>query len=350
MAMDAKKNIVVERFSAADVPVRRRLGYWNELAATTHTPITVQPFDPLSYSPQLEYAQIGDALMGSVASTASHVSHTSEHVARTTAALFFLQLQQEGTSTHVQNGRETSLSEGDFTLLDNTRPYQSYYHGRHATLLVGLPEAAMRQHLGCPEDLVCIAMSGSVGASALASHFLTHLWKRCRSGLEAAAASELTQALVHLISCSYATLPRVKTPPTDARLAARLRAVSFIEGHLADNALTPTTVAAGCGMTPRHLHRIFSDLNQTVACYIARRRLEECARLLAAPLHSGRTVGAIAMDCGFNSVKNFGKTFRARYGLTPTEYRKRSQECDTTDVARVISSDARGLDQTLHTR
>jgi AraC family transcriptional regulator, positive regulator of tynA and feaB len=60
-----------------------------------------------------------------------------------------------------------------------------------------------------------------------------------------------------------------------------------------------------------------------VGCYILRRRLEECARLLTTALHSGRTVGAIAMDCGFNSVNNFAKVFREHYGVTPTEYRKR---------------------------
>jgi AraC family transcriptional regulator, positive regulator of tynA and feaB len=328
---DADEVIAVKKFSAASVPPRRRLDYWNELAHITHTPVALQPVDLLSYAPELESARIGDALLGSVTSTASHITHTREHVARTTVPMFFLQLQQEGTSSHIQNGREARLNEGDFTLLDNTRPYHSYCHGRAITLVVGLPASAMRLRLGCPEDLVCVPMSGSLGVSALAAQFFVQLWKQCRSGLQAAAATDLTQALLHLISGSYSTLPRARTPPTDTRLAARLRAVSFIEGHLADGSLTPTKVAAGCGMTPRHLHRIFSDLNQTVGCYIARRRLEECARLLAARLHSGRTVGAIAMGCGFNNVKNFGKTFRARYGLTPTEYRKWSQVRETPE-------------------
>ncbi len=321
----ANEVVVVERFSAASVPARRRLDYWNELAGITHTPVALQPVDPASYAPELESARVGESLIGSVTSTASHITHTREHVARTTTPMFFLQLQQEGTSSHVQNGREAYLKPGDFTLLDNTRPYHSYCHERTVTLVVGLPAQSMRQRLGCPEDLVCVPISGSSGASALAAQFFVQLWKQCRSGLEAGAATDLTQVLLHLISASYSSLPSLRMPPTDARLAARLRAVNFIEGHLADGSLTPTKVAAGCGMTPRHLHRVFSDLNQTVASYIASRRLEQCARLLAAPLHGGRTVGAIATDCGFNCVKNFGKTFRARYGLTPTEYRKRNQ-------------------------
>jgi AraC family transcriptional regulator, positive regulator of tynA and feaB len=321
---DADEVITVERFSAGAVAPRRRLDYWNEMAAVTHTPVTLQPIDPSSFAPEFECARIGDAIIGVVTSTAAHISHTREHVARTTAPMFCVQLQLEGLCSHVQNGREARLNPGDFTLLDNTRPYHSYCHGRTVTLVLGFPAPAMRTHLGCPEDLVCVPMSGaSGGATALAVEFLSQLWKQCREGLQASAAASLCQAVMHLIGSAYSTLSRVRIPPTDARLAARLRAISFIEGHLADGTLTPTTVAAGCGMTPRHLHRIFADLNQTVACYITRRRLEECARLFAAPLHCGRTVGAIAMDCGFNSLKNFGRTFRAHYGLTPTEYRRR---------------------------
>jgi AraC-like DNA-binding protein len=334
VSASASEVVVVERFSATSVPVRRRVEYWNDLAAITHTPVALQPVDPSSYAPELESARVGDALIGSVTSTASHISHTREHVARTTTPMFFLQMQQEGTSSHVQNGREAHLKPGDFTLLDNTRPYHSYCYGRTVTLVVGLPSPAMRLQLGCPEDLVCVAMSGSTGVSALAAQFFVQLWQQCRSGLQAAAATDLTQVLLHLIGASYSTLPRLRVPPTDARLAARLRAVNFIEGHLADASLTPTRVAAGCGMTPRHLHRVFSDLNQTVASYIAGRRLAQCARLLVAPLHSGRTVGAIATDCGFNSVKNFGKTFRMRYGLTPTEYRKQTGSVPRTGYDR----------------
>lgn len=306
------------------MPPRRRLEYWNELAAHTHTPVALQPVDPQSYAPELESARIGDALIGCVTSSAAHISHTREHVARTTAPMFFLQLQQEGQSSHVQNGREARLKEGDFTLLDNTRPYHSYCYGSTVIIALGLPAPAVRLHLGCPEDLVCVPMSAAAGgATAFASESVIRLWQQCRAGLQEAAAIGLSQALMHLISAAYATLPRVPTSPS--RLSARLRAINYIEGHLADTTLTPTTVAAGCGMTPRHLHRIFADLNQTVACYITRRRLEECARLLAAPLHCGRSVGAIAMDCGFNNLKNFGRTFRAHYGLTPTEYRRQKQ-------------------------
>jgi AraC-like DNA-binding protein len=36
----------------------------------------------------------------------------------------------------------------------------------------------------------------------------------------------------------------------------------------------------------------------------------------------GRTVTAIAFDYGFNSPTHFGRVFRAKFNVTPREYRR----------------------------
>jgi len=44
---------------------------------------------------------------------------------------------------------------------------------------------------------------------------------------------------------------------------------------------------------------------------------------LTLPAQGNRTVTAIAFDYGFNSPTHFGRAFRARYGATPRDYRRR---------------------------
>ena len=56
--------------------------------------------------------------------------------------------------------------------------------------------------------------------------------------------------------------------------------------------------------------------------FIVRRRLDECARALVCGAQRGRTITAIAFDYGFNSPTHFGRVFRAKFGLTPREYRR----------------------------
>jgi AraC family transcriptional regulator, positive regulator of tynA and feaB len=61
-----------------------------------------------------------------------------------------------------------------------------------------------------------------------------------------------------------------------------------------------------------------------VARYILRRRLEACSRALQSASQRSRTVTAIAFDYGFNSPTHFGRVFRAKFNVTPREYRRDS--------------------------
>jgi AraC-like DNA-binding protein len=76
-------------------------------------------------------------------------------------------------------------------------------------------------------------------------------------------------------------------------------------------------------MTPRYMHHLSSGQDESIARYILRRRLEECARALLSDAQRGRTLTAIALDHGFNSPTHFGRVFRAKFGVTPREYRQK---------------------------
>jgi AraC-like DNA-binding protein len=118
-------------------------------------------------------------------------------------------------------------------------------------------------------------------------------------------------------------LPQANSDRSSLATAHRIRIVNYIEAHLGDPDLTPMRVAEACKMTPRYLHHLFSNESETVARYILRRRLEECSRALKTPAQRGRTVTSIAFDYGFNSPTHFGRVFRARFGTTPREYRRK---------------------------
>jgi AraC-like DNA-binding protein len=49
---------------------------------------------------------------------------------------------------------------------------------------------------------------------------------------------------------------------------------------------------------------------------------EACSRALQSGAQRGRTVTAIAFDYGFNSPTHFGRVFRAKFNVTPREYRR----------------------------
>ena len=260
--------------------------------------------------------------LAEVYSDAQIVRHSRSHVARTKDSMFFLHLQLEGESVSRQDGRESLLRVGDFTLCDSTRRYEMIFTGANRMLVLGIPNTTLRRQIGCPESLAAIPMSGVRGASGLLSQLLRKYWSEYHQGLDEQTGGRVAVAILDLIGAAYADLPQALADRSSLGTAHRIRIINFIEAHLNDPDLTPTRIAEACKMTARYLHHLFSDQEETVARYILRRRLEACSRALQSGAQRGRTVTAIAFDYGFNSPTHFGRVFRAKFNVTPREYRR----------------------------
>ena len=50
-------------------------------------------------------------------------------------------------------------------------------------------------------------------------------------------------------------------------------------------------------------------------------RLARTQRMLIDPRLAGRAITAIAFDAGFGDLSHFNRTFRRRFGMTPSEVR-----------------------------
>jgi AraC-like DNA-binding protein len=165
-------------------------------------------------------------------------------------------------------------------------------------------------------------MQASSGVCGLLSRFLRHFWVECTEALDEPTAGRVTVAILDLLGAAYADIGRAQPDRLSLATVHRIRILNFIEAHLHDPDLTPTRIAEACKMTPRYLHHLFSDREETVARYIVRRRLDECARALICGAQRSRTITAIAFDYGFNSPTHFGRVFRAKFGQTPREFRR----------------------------
>lgn len=312
----------LETFSTLGLDPRRKIEYWNDSVCASFTPNLSEPVDLRAFNGHIQRASIGDLTVAEVYSDAQAVLHTRSHVARCKRAMFFIHMQLEGESVNRQDGREARLAPGDFTLCDTTRPYEIQFDAPNRMFVLGIPEALMRRHLACPESVVAIPMSGGNGMSGLFSSFIRDFWQQCREDLDPLVVPRVTNAIMDLVASAYTVLPAAHSDRSSLAIAHRIRIVNYIEAHLGDPDLTPMKVAHACKMTPRYLHHLFSNESETVARYILRRRLEECSRALTVASQRGRTVTAIAFDNGFNSPTHFGRVFRARYGVTPREYRR----------------------------
>ena len=312
--------------SSGAVGLERRVqpSYGAERAYEFFPPATPNPSVLRAFGGPTARAPIADLSLAEISSDAQMAQHARAHLGRPRPSLFFLHLQLEGESVNRQQGREAILKPGDFTLCDSTRHFEAAFTGRARMLVLGVPEAKLRRHIACPESLVAVSMRGSHGIGGLLSRFLSGYWSECRQELGIGAAERVSLAILDLLGAAYADVPRPQSEPASLSTAHRIRIINYIESNLHDPDLTPTRIAEACKITPRYLHHLFSDQDETVARHILRRRLDACARALESLAQRGRTVTAIAFDHGFNSPTHFGRVFRAKFGVTPREYRRAS--------------------------
>ena len=80
----------------------------------------------------------------------------------------------------------------------------------------------------------------------------------------------------------------------------------------------------------QHLgYRNFND-------FLHEHRLREAARRLASSADDALPVLTIALDCGYGSIGPFNRAFKARFGVTPTQYRNQRHD----ERARAAAPDA----------
>ncbi|WP_410876034.1 helix-turn-helix domain-containing protein [Nocardia sp. A7] len=107
----------------------------------------------------------------------------------------------------------------------------------------------------------------------------------------------------------------------------RRRAAEFIDRNFADPTVNPDAVAVRLHVSRRTLFRAFELQGLSVARLIRTRRLAAAASALS---DGTRGLRDIADSCGFRTVDQLSRAFRAKYGVTPAAYRStRRREAPT---------------------
>lgn len=104
--------------------------------------------------------------------------------------------------------------------------------------------------------------------------------------------------------------------------AARLQAVlDDICHHYLDIDVSAASVAQRIGVTPRYVHQLLEDTGKTFSDHVLDHRLTLARRLIQEPQANVRKIADVAFSCGFNDLSYFNRTFRRRFGMTPSDLR-----------------------------
>ena len=105
--------------------------------------------------------------------------------------------------------------------------------------------------------------------------------------------------------------------------AARLHAIKAdVLKNLGSHDLTLANVAKRQRVTPRYIHMIFELEGISFSEYVLDQRLLRALHLMTDSRFAEWTVTVLAFEAGFGDLSYFNRTFRRRFGMTPSEARK----------------------------
>ncbi|CAH1656037.1 AraC family transcriptional regulator [Hyphomicrobiales bacterium] len=100
-------------------------------------------------------------------------------------------------------------------------------------------------------------------------------------------------------------------------------AIQFMAVHYPERHLDPAMIAHALGCSRATLYRAFSEHNTTVMDTLRELRMQKARRKLEAS--ASVNVGTVALACGFPDLSAFGKLFKARFGISPRDWRVESE-------------------------
>jgi AraC family transcriptional regulator, positive regulator of tynA and feaB len=221
------------------------------------------------------------------------------------------------------NGRgAATVTPGELYVIDHAVPHEIMHGDGVRALCVDIPRRLVAASAISTERLTGRVIRADNAGARLLVAMLHAMGSEFRPGLAVNFAPETASGLWSLILATFSALgdPRSGRDP-----ACRLRSVyADIDANLWDAGLRPSDIAARCGFSERYLRTLLHSTGETFSNYLLRRRLERCAQFLRDPTWHARTITEIAFNSGFSNATHFGRAFKARYGMTPREFRRRS--------------------------
>jgi AraC-like DNA-binding protein len=239
-------------------------------------------------------------------------------------------LQLSGTGIIVQDGREATVTPGDMCIYDTSRPYTLIMNDDVENLVLIFPHELLRLPSKAVAQLTGVRIGSESAMSHLVGPFIRQLGQKLEDFNENNAMRLAHNTLDLIATLLHAELDLDNPLKQGRDLDLMTKVQEYIERNLGSYELTPTVIADANYISTRRLHYLFRSEGTTVTGWIKQRRLEQCRRDLSDPALWRETVTTISRRWGFSESAHFSRAFRAAFGISPREYRRRSTTKTTT--------------------
>jgi AraC-like DNA-binding protein len=325
LATQERRVVPFKEGSTEFVPTRERLRYWESYTTSELIGLRCSTYADEGLHARQRNFDLGALRIADIVGNEHVVERTMPIVRRHPKHSLFACLLLEGEAFFYQSGHCTLVHSGDLILYSTEKPYLYGFTRAMRQLMIDIKADEVFDS----GDEVSQASLLKIDGSLRAGQLLVQPLRDRILGFMGEPLAVLAPAVHHEIRARLQLLLRPRgrdTPRGDDVMALRLlRAERFIAEHLAERELDAEGVANHMAMSLRNLNRVFETHDCTVTQWIWQERLALAHRQLTDFGHSARSIGDIALGCGFSTQAHFAREFKQRYGATPTQHRQGSQ-------------------------
>jgi AraC-like DNA-binding protein len=310
-------------FSTDNIEPSKRYAAWQGAICDVYVHVDVAADKRDDYHGFIREAHFGAVSLTDVLLSEQHISRRQRHIARLDKDCYYIELIQHGRVNVLQAGQTLVTNAGVGAIFSAAEAYDLECVGKVRSLYLEIPRQAFADRF--QKDLVPVAgaIRTDQGLGRIAAEFCSMVAAH-GSDLDAAVRARLGDEMMDVLALALELGGNSDLPEDQAVRRVRLRSVkAWIEEHLVDPDLSLEKIASSNGISLRYLHYLFRLTDMSVSEWIRDRRLQRCYDLLKRPELHALSVTEVAYQLGFNSSSHFSTAFRKKFGVSPSDLRKR---------------------------
>lgn len=253
----------------------------------------------------------------------SHICSVSGRRGSGTKPYHLIAQIRRGRVAVQQDGREALLDDGDFVIVDTSRPFQIDTKSMQVRS-VDLSSHRLRDLLPQIDGLTARTLKADGAATAMLHGMIDNLFDYAGS-LPDGGADYVAEAVHYATAGALAGLAAAQgIVPKKRDSWNRHRIRLFVRANLRDRTLNPESIARLHDLSLRGLHKLFEDEDTTLMKWIWSERILCCHEDLIKPQLRNRSISEIAYSWGFSDAAHFSRLYRAQIGESPREIRRQA--------------------------
>jgi len=302
-----------------------RLEEWCASLSDAYYALDIVEDENQALDAKIELVTLSNVSISKFRSTTARAFRKRSDIARDTTEHFVFVFITEGEMFFNQLARCGTLTAGQYVMLRSGEPYELSCLKPSRAVTMHLPIADVEDryklaHLHCAK-----AFESDVALFPMIASTMRSIGSVPTSTREALCQDLRNQVIELILLLLRAERTQSNIGGTSGSEGLLLRLIGYIEQHYMNAELSARGAAKEMGLSVSHLHRVFSSHNLTFGTTMRDTRLAHSYELLSSSEGTISNVNEIAFKVGFLDHSHFSKSFKAAFGVSPTEVQNGSR-------------------------